>query len=360
MNTRFIILGALPPPRGGVSTHLERLLPYMDEEGLSYVVWDHSTIHKKRDYLICMRREPLKLLRSFFTPERKILYHPLSQVTPFKVLGLLLMRLTGTRLILYLVASPKQTLGKNHLKRISLLALARVSSQVIAANGDFHGVLTQHGIRENKISLIPPFIPLKDAFAKEPPLSSEAEEFCRVHTPVIMTYANGPDLHDGQDLYGLDLIIELAKKLRERRPDAGFVVVIPEVTNERHFAEIRSAVQKSGLDFFFHFAVGNNVSFIRFLPYTDVFVRATNTDGDSLALREALYYGVPAVASDISYRPEGTRLFCSRNADDLCRAIEETLEKGGKGSGRAGSRDGGDHAARFVSVFRQVAGLSDG
>jgi glycosyltransferase involved in cell wall biosynthesis len=349
----------MPPPRGGVSTHLERLLPYLEEAGLPYVVWDYSTIPKERDRLVSLRREPWKALQSYLEPTHKILYHPLSQVTPGKIFVLLLMRLMGTRLILMLAASPEQTLGGSRLKRLGLLALARVSSQIVAANGEFRRVLTEWRIDANKISVIPPFIPQKDAFAKEPSLSPEAERFCKDRSPLILTYANGPDIHEGQDLYGLDLIIELAKRLRDGRPDVGFVVVIPEVTNSRYFLEYRSTVRQAGLDPLFHFAIGNRVSFLRFLPYTDVFVRATNTDGDALTLREALYYNVSSVATDISHRPEGTILFHNRDAGDLCRAIEEALRMEKKGSVME-TINGCNHATRFLDIFRRVANLRDG
>ena len=43
--------------------------------------------------------------------------------------------------------------------------------------------------------------------------------------------------------------------------------------------------------------------FIPVLRLTDVLLKPTNTDGDAISVREALYLGVPVVASDVVERP---------------------------------------------------------
>ena len=54
-------------------------------------------------------------------------------------------------------------------------------------------------------------------------------------------------------------------------------------------------------------------------------MRATNTDGDAVAVREALNLGVPVVASDASARPDGVVLFETRNLEAMSRAVREVL-----------------------------------
>ena len=49
----------------------------------------------------------------------------------------------------------------------------------------------------------------------------------------------------------------------------------------------------------------------------DVVIRATNTDGSSLTVLEALSLGVPVVASDCAERPRGAVLFRTRDRSDL-------------------------------------------
>ncbi|MDP8293121.1 MAG: glycosyltransferase [Candidatus Orphnella occulta] len=351
----LIILGTLPPPRGGVSTHIERLIPYLEEVGIEFVVWDSTRIHKKHKNLISLRKEPLKAIRSLMLPRVKILHHPLSDITFFRLLFFFAMRLMGTRLTITFIGSPAQTLKNSSLKLFYFLTLARLSTHVIIANRDFYKLLVDNGISETKVSVIPAFIPLNNKFIHDKPIPRDALEFCIKHKPLITTYAYGPNIYNKEDLYGLDLIVQLAKELRIDLPNAGFVVIIPDITEETYFQQLKDCIQHSGLKSLFHFAVGNHFSFIPFLQHADLFIRATNTDGDSLTLREAVYYGVPSVASDVCPRPEETSLFHNRDAKDLSRAVRKALTKG-KDRECAMPYQKENNARLFIDVFNQVAG----
>jgi hypothetical protein len=63
--------------------------------------------------------------------------------------------------------------------------------------------------------------------------------------------------------------------------------------------------------------IHQELSFIKVMEYSDIIVRATNTDGDSLTVREALFLGKRVIASDIVKRPTGIVLFQNRNMNDL-------------------------------------------
>ena len=69
------------------------------------------------------------------------------------------------------------------------------------------------------------------------------------------------------------------------------------------------------------------ISFVRLMEKSDLVIRATNTDGDALTVREALYLNKPVIASDVVKRPKGTILFKNRDSDDLYKKIIETLNK---------------------------------
>jgi len=353
----LIILSALPPPRGGVSTHIERLLPYLEKTKIKFVVWDHSRIRKKQGFVISLRREPVKVLLSLWRHAGvKVLYCPLSRITAGKSLFLLFMKIIGIRITATLAASPEQTLGHSFLNQAFLLALARFSSHIIAANEDFRKLLIDKGISEDKISVIPAFIPSKHPSIEKLPIPQDAVDFCNKCNPLIITYAYGPDLHKGEDLYGLDLMVQLAQELRTGLPQAGFVVVIPEVTNENYINKIRNNIRSGGLEPFFYFAIGNHISFIPFLQYADLFIRATNTDGDALTLREALYYGVPSIASNVAPRPEGTILFRNRDIQDLSRAVRENLNTTGGNKNHSSRFQRVNNAELLINVFKNVAG----
>lgn len=58
---------------------------------------------------------------------------------------------------------------------------------------------------------------------------------------------------------------------------------------------------------------------------SDLFVRPTNTDGYSVSIAEVIYFKVPAIASDVCARPQGTVLFKSRDIDDFYLKVKDVL-----------------------------------
>ena len=355
----LIILGALPPPRGGVTTHVERLIPCLEEAGIGYVIWDYSKRYKGNKHVISLRREPLKVVASLLKMSGvKVSHCLISSVSFSRLMFCLFLKIIGIRLTITLVGSPKEMIDNHSLKLFYILALARFSSHIIAVNRDFQMVLVNHGISENKVSIIPAFIPFKNNVSIEKPVPQSMVDFCLRHKPLIVTYAYGPLFYAKEDLYGLDLFVQLARRLRKDFPQAGFVVVIPEISNKGYFGKVGKDIEKNDLDSMFCLAIGGHLSFVPFLQYTDLFIRATNTDGDALTLREALYCGVPSVASDVCCRPEGTILFRNRDISDLCRVVREALNNNRNSQYSTGAQQI-NNAELFIGVFKRTAGLRE-
>jgi hypothetical protein len=82
--------------------------------------------------------------------------------------------------------------------------------------------------------------------------------------------------------------------------------------------------REKGIEDSFLFA--SNVSaYHDILTRSDIFIRPTNTDGDSVSLREALYFKIPSLASDAVPRPDEAVLFKNRDADDLTSKVKHIL-----------------------------------
>jgi glycogen(starch) synthase len=60
---------------------------------------------------------------------------------------------------------------------------------------------------------------------------------------------------------------------------------------------------------------------------SDVFVRPTFRDGDSVSVREAVSMGIPVVASNVGTRPPETLLFEPGDSQALAFQIERALER---------------------------------
>jgi glycogen(starch) synthase len=61
---------------------------------------------------------------------------------------------------------------------------------------------------------------------------------------------------------------------------------------------------------------------------SDVFLRPTLEDGDSISVREAISLGVPVVASRTGARPAGAILFEPGNMEDMLSKLDLALTLG--------------------------------
>ena len=66
--------------------------------------------------------------------------------------------------------------------------------------------------------------------------------------------------------------------------------------------------------------------FCPILTISDLFLRPTLTDGDAVSIREALYLGVPVVASNAVKRPEFVNLFENEDKEAFINSILKALE----------------------------------
>ena len=60
---------------------------------------------------------------------------------------------------------------------------------------------------------------------------------------------------------------------------------------------------------------------------TNIYIRPTSTDGDSVAVREVLDEGVVVVASDVCWRPEGVVTYRYSDLNDFIEKVKANLCK---------------------------------
>ena len=87
----------------------------------------------------------------------------------------------------------------------------------------------------------------------------------------------------------------------------------------------------------------------------DVFVRPTYFDGDASSVREALALGVPVVASDTDFRPEGVLVFRRGDVDALSEALRLALADAPRRSVSAPSEAGS--WPRLLQIYDGLAGV---
>jgi glycosyltransferase involved in cell wall biosynthesis len=143
----------------------------------------------------------------------------------------------------------------------------------------------------------------------------------------IITNVTNAGTFEGHEIYGIDIVVRAMENalLRERFELVIFVSNF--VGREQYVQRLRAQIRQSRLEDCCH-VFEYDGPMAGAIAEADLLVRATNTDGDSLSVREALYFGTPVIASDCTQRPPGVILFASRDAGSLAEKLA-SLNSGG-------------------------------
>ncbi|MBA7465670.1 hypothetical protein ES707_00840 [subsurface metagenome] len=201
----------------------------------------------------------------------------------------------------------------------------RARVHFIAVGPEIKENIVSLGVKPEYVAVIPAFIPptVKDEdIAKIP---QDVWDFMDSHSPVISANAFRITFYNNQDLYGIDMCVDLCAYLKQYYPKVGFVFCLPEIGDYKYFHKMKQRIKEKGVKINFLFQT-KPCQMYPIIMKSDVFVRPTNTDGDAISLRESLYFRVPSVTSDVAQRPEGTILFRSRDIDDFCEKVRDVLD----------------------------------
>ena len=106
----------------------------------------------------------------------------------------------------------------------------------------------------------------------------------------------------------------------------------------------RAAIRAEGVT---GFGEVHRSSALAIVSSSDVFIRPTLVDGDSVSVREALALGKPVVATRVGHRPSEVRLVPPGDAAALARGLVEAAEQ----PASAGLLPDGDPIHRVLTLY---------
>lgn len=182
-----------------------------------------------------------------------------------------------------------------------VLGLATI---VICRNERTKQALAAVGGRPEKITILSGFYGV--ATEGLPDIPPEVAAFLNRHVPVAAAQASR------EPEYGIPLLLEAASRLRHHYPQLGLLLIGP-----GHGAPSADGVLMTG-------ELPHELA-LSVMRKAHVFVRPSYFDGDALSVREALALGIPVVASDTDFRPEGVILFRRGDLADLAETLGRAL-----------------------------------
>lgn len=312
------MVGPFPPPYGGVSVHIYRLTNLL-KDNFFFDFIDESPL-KKKDYFNLRSFNFIK----YFNKVRKteILYiHSGSNIV--RIFNLLIGRIFAKKIILVLHGftskPPKFIFFSNGI-------IYRIANIILVVNNDIKEKLF---LPESKCIIKEAFLPPNEK--QEPELPENIHKLIlesKINNKVIIS-ANAFRLeqYNDEDLYGLDLCIEVAKRLVNKKIPFIFIFVVSTIDQKPEiFHKNKELINQLNLKEFFYL-ISQKLSFVKLMEQSDIIVRPTNTDGDSLTIREGLFLNKKVLTSDVVKRPEGVTLFKNRDLQDFQQKLESMIKE---------------------------------
>ena len=314
------IWGRIPPPIGGMSVHLSRLLPLLQEENISSQMYNLLFQDNPNPLVIDYSRNRSRWIARLFFGRIESVHYVMGARLITRI-GAALLEILRSKKVILRVGGKLQPRGHiaGWLERKAFCSV----SCVIGVNQQICDELSKLGVDPTKIHHVPGFIPPIDDGSLP---RVEIVKFARDHSPVLLS--SGQALPATQkDIWGMRMIPKLIQRLVPEYPNIGMICCLyrpdPRV-NDEPINEIKQEIRERRLNNHI-FVEEREGEFWPIFKESDMLVRPSVSDGDSNAIREAIHFGLAVVASDCVPRPEPVVTFPSGEVDLLCEAVRRVV-----------------------------------
>lgn len=322
-NNNILIIGTVPPPIGGVTIYVSRLLTHLEKElSLDTSLFDYK------------KNSPLKAIA--YIKQSQLLHINASNpvlIFYFTVISRLLLKKV---VITFHGNISGRSAKASFFNRLSII----FSNVPVLLNNDSY----RRALKYNSASI------LSTAFITPSPQEEILPEDIRLQVKtfisqrerrrVFCTNAYNVSFDkQGNETYGISMLINIFNEL----PGSLLIFSDPSGQYSSYLKE-QSILPKDNI-----LVISEPHPFIEILKLSNGFIRSTSTDGDSISVREALYYGKYVVASDCVSRPEGVVLYKTGDAADLSDKIRGAV------TGSTGNHSGKENAvATLINIFNRL------
>lgn len=344
---RVLEIGPYPPPHGGVQTNLVDIRNYLRKQGCSCEAIN-ITRHRRADADgVYYPRNALELVRLLLRLRYDVVHLHIGGHLSGRLLALSLVccLMPGSKAVLSFHSGgyPSSLAGKTAGPRTLRGWVMRRFDGVIAVNREIAGLFGRFGVSPARVRLIPPHSVSPPG--EEIALPDDLARFFDERQPRLITVG----LLEPE--YDLPMQIDVMASVLERHPNAGLAILgsgsLESMLRERIAA-------KSYRDRILLCGDVPHQGTLRAIARSDVVLRTTLYDGDSVAVREALALGTPVIATDNGMRPAGVRLIPAREPAKLREAIEAALAAGGAHPRPAAG--GEENLEAVVRFYRELLG----
>ena len=328
---KVVLVGDFPPPNGGVATHVEELFRALREHGGEPAVLDIGKGQLPADGVFPAGNVPgfARLLASHAARGFRIHVHtsganPKSWALALACAAAARIGRTAPLLTLHSGLCPPW-LMTSPWRRAGARAIAERFGTVIAVSSAIREALLSCGVEPARVEVVPAFSHKFIRPGAPPPrlleLRAQARPlFCAMLAP--------------SPVYGQEVLLRAFAQVRARIPSARLAV----------YGVGTELLRAEGV---VGFGEVHRSSALAMMAASDVFVRPTLVDGDSISVREALALGRTVVATRVGNRPPEALLVPPGDADALAQGLVEAAEQ----PARAAAPLSGDPLHRVLALY---------
>ena len=322
----------VPPPYGGVSVYVKRLINQLSKDGYAvggYYIHDKVNGEFKRLPLydkwiwIETAKYPFKILKYIHSIANYEIIH-----SHFSLEGMLYLWTFKTFCRKKIVVTVHNSMCANFLKKTNFInkfflkVMLQSNVQWVAVSNQAKSAIESLSFKiKNPIHVIPAYIP--DLCTDYAELSSDVQLYLNQHEKNIAFYGHSFMTNGSNtDVYGFKTVIRLYSILLQNCQSLGLVICLSDASEIDKIAELHKLAKECGVDDSIFWQIGaiNNIK--KLWEQVHIYFRPTSTDGDSVAVREALDEGVIVVASDVAFRPDGVIKY---RYGDIKDAVDKVL-----------------------------------
>ncbi len=333
MRMKILLIGPYPPPHGGVSVHVSGIHLQLIAAGERCRVLDTSRDRPGLGFAIALLRHAWQ----GWTLHVHTNGHNLKSWLLALGCGLAGRASGGCILTLHSGMAPGYLRAAPLWRRGLAAFVCSLNTRVICVSDEIRSAILSLGLPPHRIEIVPACLKTE---RPEVSLAPAILAWIARHQPVFSTTLFfRPE-------YGFDLLATAVARLRLRYPSVGCVVMGSGEQREDAERQIHETCLEENV-----LLLGDvkHNDCLALMSASDVFVRPTLEDGDSISVREALSLGVPVVASRIGTRPPGAILFQPGDVGEMLSKIELAMAtKRGGGAPVAGCMN------RLMEIYQQV------
>jgi glycosyltransferase involved in cell wall biosynthesis len=301
-----------------VQTNLVAIRQFLLERGIPCAVINLTRHRKAEADEVYYPKSALELVRFLLRLRYDIIHLHLGGHLSTRLLGLsfLCSLMPRCRVVLTFHSGgyPSSAAGRSARYWTLRGLIFRRLDAIIGVNAEIVAMFRKFGVEPSRIHLILPHALPENA--PDVPLPERLQSFLQSHKPGLLTVS----LLEPE--YDLPIQIEALGQVRQHFPDAGLVIIGAGSLEE----DLRNLIESK--PYAEHILLCGDVPHavtLRAIAESEMFLRTTLYDGDSISVREALQLGGPVIATDNGMRPDGVDLIPPSDLAALCQAIERHL-----------------------------------